>query len=594
MADDKQRLGYTPQIKYTEDYYSDYNPPATTQTSNVSTTSSLAQAANRIDSLIDGLPSELANAIRDIYNPIIDMIYTPFLKDKTIPDKSIQKELIIKINKDNTPPGPNPKPPGGDPDNPPGKPSGPGGGGGDKDPDKPPVNPPGPNPGGGDDKPSIINVQSIYLDNRSIFINVGKYRKLNATIVPSNATDKTVYWSSDDESIATVDQDGNVYGVALGKCSVYARTSDRRKYAKCRVRVLKNGGSGTDEPEKPKPTPGGDDDKDIHVLRVEVEPKYHAMNKYKKVQLTATIYPDNASNKEVIWYSSDTNICTVDEYGVVNSHDEVGQCKIYVESVDTHKKAVCYINVVSDDENPDDKPGDGSHPGPGPNPKPTPGGNPDDDPSKDNPDGSDPDDDDGLWDTDDLPELIVKREDIRDVIENEFIRNISDLLDYYFNRLIKQLSGYYYNNLSALMGLDTPSVKKLVGNIEDLTVKLDSQHLKDLALRQEKISNVKLSFFENNFNVHQTTRHIQSFLVTYELKKRYVNIQFGNSKTNEGSLSNTVLKGARQSYDKQYEDTYIDLFKYLNSSIKISDDLFDEIARGYKMKELMIKKGGTR
>ena len=211
MADDKQRLGYTPQIKYTEDYYSDYNPPATTQTSNVSTTSSLAQAANRIDSLIDGLPSELADAIRDIYNPIIDMIYTPFLKDKTIPDKSVQKELIIKINKDNTPPGPNPKPPGGNPDNPPGKPSGPGGGGGGGDPDKPPVNPPSPGPGGGgNDKPSIINVQSIYLDNRSIFINVGQYRKLNATIVPSNATDKTVYWSSDDESIATVDQDGNV------------------------------------------------------------------------------------------------------------------------------------------------------------------------------------------------------------------------------------------------------------------------------------------------------------------------------------------------------------------------------------------------
>ena len=60
------------------------------------------------------------------------------------------------------------------------------------------------------------------------------------------------------------------------------------------------------------------------------------------------------------------------------------------------------------------------------------------------------------------------------------------------------------------------------------------------------------------------------------------------------SLSNTVLKGARQSYDKQYEDTYIDLFKYLNSSIKVSDDIFDEIIRGYKMKELMIKKGGTR
>lgn len=91
MADDKQRLGYTPQIKYTEDYYSDYNPPATTQTSNVSTTSSLAQAANRIDSLIDGLPSELANAIRDVYNPIIDMIYTPFLRIKLYPINQFKK-----------------------------------------------------------------------------------------------------------------------------------------------------------------------------------------------------------------------------------------------------------------------------------------------------------------------------------------------------------------------------------------------------------------------------------------------------------------------------------------------------------------------
>lgn len=581
MTDNKQRLSYTPYIGYTEDYYSDYNPSTTTQTSNVSTSSSLAQSVNKIDSLLNGLPVELADALKDVYNPIKDMLYTPYLKDKVIPDKTVQKEVIIKINKEPKPSKPDEQPPNKD-DEPDEQPS-------DKEPDNP--------PGGGDgdnepEEPSIINAQSIYLDNRSIFINIGQYRKLTATIVPSNATDKTVYWSSDDESIATVDQDGNVYGVSLGKCSIYARTSDRRKFAKCRVRVLRSGGSGTEQPE-PEPIPGGEDNKDVRVLRVEVSPKYHAMNRRKKVSLTATIYPDNASNKEVIWYSSDTDICTVDEYGVVNSHDEIGQCKIYVESTDTHKKAVCYISVLDDDE-PDDNPDDDSRPGDGDNPDLNPNPNPDDEPSKDNPDGSNPDDDEGLWNTDDLPELIIDENDIRDVIENEFIRNTSDLLNYYFDKLIKQLSGYYYSNISTLTGLDDSSVKKLVGNTEDLITKLDSQHLKDLALRQEKISSVKLNFFENNFNVHQTTRHIESFLVSYELKNRYVNIQFSNGNTNAGSISNTVLKGARQSYDKQYEDTYIDLFKYLNSSIKISNDLFDEIIRGYRMKELMIKKGGTR
>lgn len=593
MANNKQRLDYTPQLNYTEDYYSDYNPPTSVQAPNVPISSSIDQTISKVDNLINGLPVELADAIKDVYQPVIDMLYVPYLKDKVIPERKVQKEVIIRLNNQDKPTPPSPDPGGDD------KPE-PDPGGGDK------PKPPSPGPGGDDepDIPSIINIQSIYLDNRSIFINVNQYRKLTATIVPSNATDKTIIWSSDDESIATVDQEGNVYGVALGKCSVYASTKDGRRYAKCRVRVLKSG--GTSEPDKPDPDnpPGGDDrDKDIHVLRIEVEPKYHAMHRHKKVQIDATIYPDNATNKEVIWYSSDTDICTVDEYGTVNSRNEIGQCKIYVESADNHKKAVCYINVVADDEPTDDKPDD-SHPGGGggggnnpPNPNPNPPGsdpdNPDDEPTDDNPDGTDPDND-SLWDTDDLPKIDFIENDMRDVIENEFIRNLSDLLNYYFDKLLKQLSGYYYSNISAITGLHGDELNKMLRDVQDLNTKLDSQHLKDLALRQEKIAGIKLNFFENSFNVHQTTRHIQSFVVSYGLKKRYVNIQYGSGKTNEGSLSNTVLKGARQSYDKQYEDTYIDLFKYLNSSIRVANDLFDDIVRGYKMKELMIKKGGTR
>ena len=583
MANNKQRLDYIPQIDYTEDYYSNYNPPASVQASNVPTSSSLEQSINKIDTLIEGLPAELANAIKDIYVPVVDMLYVPYLKDKVIPDRTVQKEIIVNLN-NSKPEPPKPDEPSGSPDTEP-EPKPPGGGG-DKPDDKPVV-------------PSIINVQSIYLDNRSIFINVGQYRKLTATIVPSNATDKRIIWSSDDESIATVDENGNVYGVSLGKCCVYARSGNGRKYAKCRVRVLRNGGTSID-PDTP-PEPPTPEENEVHVLRVEVEPKYHAMYKHKKVQLNATIYPDNASNKEVIWYSSDDSICSVDENGVVNSHNETGQCKIYVESTDTHKKAICYMHILEDDEPIDgDGEPDGSHPGGGggggsyPNPNP-PGTNPDDDePTDDNPDGSDPGDEGGLWETDDLPSFEFEENDIRDVTENEFTRNISDLLVYYFDNLIKQITGYYYANVSSITGLKGDDLKRFLSDVQDLSVKLDSQHLKDLALRQEKLSNIKLNFFENSFNVHQTTRHIQAFLVSYGLRKRYLNIQFNNSGTSANSLSNTVLKSARQSYDKQYEDTYIDLFKYLNSSIKISNDLFDDIVKGYKMKELIVKKGGTR
>ena len=96
MTDNKQRLSYTPHIDYTEDYYSDYNPSTTNQTLNVSTSSSLAQSVNKIDNLLNGLPVKLADALKDVYNPIKDMLYTPYLKDKVIPDKTVQKEIIIK------------------------------------------------------------------------------------------------------------------------------------------------------------------------------------------------------------------------------------------------------------------------------------------------------------------------------------------------------------------------------------------------------------------------------------------------------------------------------------------------------------------
>ena len=98
MANNKQRLDYIPQIDYTEDYYSNYNPPASVQASNVPTSSSLEQSINKIDTLIEGLPAELANAIKDIYVPVVDMLYVPYLKDKVIPDRAVQKEIIVNLN----------------------------------------------------------------------------------------------------------------------------------------------------------------------------------------------------------------------------------------------------------------------------------------------------------------------------------------------------------------------------------------------------------------------------------------------------------------------------------------------------------------
>ena len=72
--------------------------------------------------------------------------------------------------------------------------------------------------------PSAIAVTSITLDAEAT-INVGETKTLTATVAPDNATDKTVSWNSDNETVATV-ADGVVTAVAAGTATITATAND--------------------------------------------------------------------------------------------------------------------------------------------------------------------------------------------------------------------------------------------------------------------------------------------------------------------------------------------------------------------------------
>lgn len=85
------------------------------------------------------------------------------------------------------------------------------------------------------DKGNVIPVENITLNKSSIEIDVGESQTLLATITPSNSTNNKIVWSSNDESIATIDSTGNVLGIADGSTQVYA-TIDGYS-ASCEVKV---------------------------------------------------------------------------------------------------------------------------------------------------------------------------------------------------------------------------------------------------------------------------------------------------------------------------------------------------------------------
>ena len=168
-------------------------------------------------------------------------------------------------------------------------------------------------------------VLSITLNETIININPNMTFELVAQINPSNATNQELEWTSADETIAVVDQDGVVRGVDAGvdgrETVITVTSKDSGVSATCVVRVTKD------------------------VVGVELDCTYKRMVAGKSFQLTATVIPTDATNKNVIWTSSDTAIATVDNNGKVTAVAG-GTAVITVKTEQNGYTATCVVKVT--------------------------------------------------------------------------------------------------------------------------------------------------------------------------------------------------------------------------------------------------------
>ena len=163
-----------------------------------------------------------------------------------------------------------------------------------------------------------VNATAVVLSETTMTLCKGQNAKLLFTAEPANFTDEVV-WRSSNTSVATIADDGTVKAVDLGTATIKLMVGNVS--VNCRVTVVQP------------------------VTRINLNNSSITMQALDTFQLTMTVTPSNAYNKEIVWSSSDENVATVDETGLVTALKK-GTAKITAAAQDgSGKTASCTVTV---------------------------------------------------------------------------------------------------------------------------------------------------------------------------------------------------------------------------------------------------------
>ncbi len=164
-------------------------------------------------------------------------------------------------------------------------------------------------------------VTEVVLDYNEHTMKIGETFRLTALVTPDDATNKTLIWKSSDTSVATVDETGNITAIGSGSATIICQSEDSGVFDFCNVSVYQP------------------------VTGITINTHEMTVRKGTVFWLNATVEPEDAWNKTVVWASSDEAIATVDQTGMVTAV-EPGECVITATSADSAVVDKCTVIVT--------------------------------------------------------------------------------------------------------------------------------------------------------------------------------------------------------------------------------------------------------
>lgn len=169
-------------------------------------------------------------------------------------------------------------------------------------------------------KVPVTNI--IIYESQTVF-DINETMPLTASVIPENATNKGILWTSSEPEVAIVDENGKITAVNGGTAVITVKTVDGGFEDSCTIMVI------------------------APVTGIEFNKRYLTVKPGEVQQLAATILPQNASNKEIEWESSDESIVTVDEDGNITGI-KIGYVKVAATTKDGGFTAECIVAVAEE------------------------------------------------------------------------------------------------------------------------------------------------------------------------------------------------------------------------------------------------------
>ena len=157
-----------------------------------------------------------------------------------------------------------------------------------------------------------ILLKNIKINVGNLTLEEGNTTQINAILEPSNATNKDIIWSTSNSNVATINQNGTITALKEGTTTITVSSTTNSEIKDSIELIVKKNSKA--------------------VSDVIINEKNITVKVGGETRLTVTVLPSTALNKNVTWTTSNTNIATIDNNGILNAKN-IGTAIITATSI---------------------------------------------------------------------------------------------------------------------------------------------------------------------------------------------------------------------------------------------------------------------